>query len=144
MSTVYTTAGGRRFHEDRLCWAFGNGAMTASYLAAEAWNYGGAGIPLHNTREVDSEDAARAGYTACRVCVPPALALPATGQTHGHEPVQMWPDGIVCARCYTRTWHSAYAEPEDVERERWDEIHNVPWPCTSAVVLGLTPRGGAS
>lgn len=136
-ATVYTTAGGTRFHFDRACWALAGGRDTSGYLAFERGYGYDDRRPLHVLRTRSNLGAALLGYTACRVCVPPAHALPATGETYGHEPVHMWPDGIVCARCYTRTWHSAYAEPEDTEPERWDEIHNVRWPCTSAVVLGL-------
>lgn len=120
MSTyVFTTFRGRRFHDDRHCTALDNGRCVSGSWAA---------IRARLPRE-----AARAGFTACRVCVPPALALPATGQTHGHEPVHgigwFGEDETICVRCTERGlyWGSA----DDLR-----PVH-VTWPCTSAAVLGL-------
>jgi hypothetical protein len=79
----------------------------------------------YGLRWLRPEQAARAGYTACRVCVPPALALSATGETYGHESVT----------------ETGYYGPEQV-CARCDRIGAAPylsalWPCMSAVVLGL-------
>ncbi len=66
-----------------------------------------------------------------------------SGQTFGHEPIDEYagtPEGdrgathIVCARC---AWWT-----------NWPDLGlaigtRVPWPCTSAIVLGLTPRPAA-
>lgn len=113
---VSVTLGGRRFHTP-YCDAqdAGRGLWWSRY--GERW--------------LRPEDAAHAGYTACRVCVPPALALPATGQTYGHEPVtepDLWGRPVVvCARC-----------SEGGARWGWDDrLIRVDWPCMSAVVLGL-------
>jgi hypothetical protein len=71
------------------------------------------------------------------------LALPATGQTYGHESVDQYagtPEGArgvsnaVCARCIVWEWDPAL---------RLGFGFPVRWPCTSAVVLGLAPRGAA-
>jgi hypothetical protein len=123
MSYVFTTFHGRRFHADPDCLVLDLGR----YLTGSRYDV---------MTRLPSE-AIRVGYTACRVCVPPALALPATGETYGHEPVDEYagtPEGergvsrIVCARCMRWT--------------QWPEVglcagHRVTWPCTSAVVLGL-------
>lgn len=120
---VFVTFRGRRFHDYPDCEALDAGRALS----------GG----RYEARVRRPEDAARAGYTACRVCVPPALALPTTGETYGHEPVDEYagtPEGarglsrIVCARCIRWT--------------RWREVRlycgrRVDWPCTSAIVLGL-------
>jgi hypothetical protein len=113
---VFTTFGGRRFHDDSNCEALEAGRGLS-------WN-------RYEVRVRRPEDAARAGYTACRVCVPPALALPATGQTYGHEPVPYLGRHIVCRRCTDPyTWWGA--------RARRRVPSPMPWPCTSAAVLGL-------
>jgi hypothetical protein len=137
-ATVYTTFGGRRFHFDRACQALRSGQ--------DLWDWDCDDYCRHDHRSAKAVrtrsnlGAALLGYTACQACVPPALALPATGQTYGHEPVDEYagtPEGarglsrIVCARCIRWT--------------RWREVQlycgrRVDWPCTSAVVLGLVSR----
>lgn len=135
--TVFVTAGGTRFHADRGCQALANGRGTQAYRAAnglygESW-YGAGGLDgLYPVAAIPVEALAHSGRTACRVCVPHALALPATGQTYGHRPVTGFPSGEVCARCDERRRDG---------RGRWI-YRPMPWPCTSAVVLGLAPRGG--
>lgn len=114
-SFVVITSGGRRYHDDLHCTSLANGRR----LSGGRW-------PQRLSRP---EIAARAGYTACRVCVPPTLALPATGETHGHEPVEIWGDKF-CPRCRD---HGV-----DEDGEPW--WYPVLWPCMSAVVLGLAPR----
>lgn len=58
-------------------------------------------------------------------------------ETFGHEPFEY--DGVpICARCYTvdiRCFIDAFDNPRRVTVRR-----TVPWPCTSAIVLGLAPR----
>lgn len=115
-ATVYTTGGGRRFHFDHDCMALDAGR--ALHPFQEPWG----GCSVIRTRS--DLGAALVGYTACRVCVPPAQALPATGQTYGHEPVietGYYGDEEVCARC------DLPGAP----------LASMPWPCTSAAVLGL-------
>lgn len=115
---VAVTHGGRRFHMP-YCDAqdAGRGLW---------WN-------RYGVRWWRPEVAARAGFTACRVCVPPALALPATGQTYGHEPATgigwFGEQETICARCTERGLYWG-----DADNLR--PVH-VMWPCTSAVVLGL-------
>jgi hypothetical protein len=134
IATVYTTGGGTRFHFDRACTALANGREFHALRAGV-----GALSGLYRLRTRSNLGAALLGFTACRVCVPTALALPATGQTYGHEPVLgigwFGEDETICVRCTERGlyWGSA-----DILRP----VHVV-WPCTSAVVLGLAARGGA-
>ncbi|MGP3686506.1 hypothetical protein ACTVZO_17670 [Streptomyces sp. IBSNAI002] len=59
-------------------------------------------------------------------------------ETFGHEPVlgiiggrALWTD---CARCHTTTTHY----DEAYRPSRW--TRPVPWPCTTAIVLGLVQR----
>jgi hypothetical protein len=124
-ATVYTTAGGRRFHFARTCRAL----MAGQDLAEQdcgCYEFCTHRLPTtHLPRRRSNLGAALLGYTACRVCVPPALALPATGQTYGHEPVietGYYGPEQVCARC-DRIGAAPYA--------------SALWPCWSAVVLGL-------
>lgn len=130
MSTVvYITTGGIRFHEDADCLGLAGGLRLAG------GRYSPQGV-RYKVRGLWSEDAARAGFTACRVCVPPALALPATGETYGHRPIGGLVD--VCARC---TVNVAYWLGTPDENDGWIVLPTaVAWPCTSAVVLGLAPH----
>jgi hypothetical protein len=136
-ATVYTTAGGRRFHFDRACSALANGREFHALRAGV-----GALSGLYRLRTRSNTGAALEGLTACRVCVPPALALPATGETYEHERLTINPsccgddccggreEREVCVRC-----------SNDLSRRHgWNWALAVPWPCTSAVVLGLVPR----
>jgi hypothetical protein len=131
ITVVYTTSGATRFHWDRQCRALAAGRVLSLRQGEEG---------VYPVAGVDATAAALTGYTACRVCVPPALALPATGETYGHKPVNEYAgtpfrtQRIVCARC--------------VRWVRWRPGGlaigtYVAWPCTSAVVLGLVPRDGA-
>jgi hypothetical protein len=142
-ATVYTTAGGRRFHADRWCRALESGRNLAD-TDCGCDEYCRHRMPQRHALDPRvPRVAVQRGFTACRVCVPRAFALPPTGETYGHEPVDEYagtPEGarglsrIVCARCIRWT--------------RWREVRlycgrRVDWPCTSAIVLGLVPRGGA-
>jgi hypothetical protein len=131
---VYTTQGGTRYHADRACYALANGRGTQAYFAGE-WLYGAQSLAgLYPLVRRSAISAARDGFTACRVCVPAADALPATGETYGHEPVtelNLWDRPYpVCARCTVRglRWTTGGRNPRPVR---------VDWPCWSAVVLGL-------
>jgi hypothetical protein len=124
--SVYTTAGGRRFHADDSCRALWSGQslndweFDYEFPPPAAWTR----PTLWAIEPRQPIAAALTGYTACRVCVPTANALPATGQTYGHEPVietGYYGPEQVCARC---------------NMPRLPMLSQ-PWPCTSAVVLGL-------
>lgn len=56
---------------------------------------------------------------------------------YGHQPVPNLHFGPVCTRCYTTVTHY----DEAYQPSRWTKP--VPWPCTTAVILGLAPRPAA-
>lgn len=62
-----------------------------------------------------------------------------TGGTFGHEPMDVITNGkhraVICARCQT-----VRNERSPDGRWRVVNVSEVPWPCTSAIVLGLAPR----
>lgn len=69
--------------------------------------------------------------------------MTAASETFGHEP---WficlPDftkGYACARCRRRVRVPNISD-DDTARGTHIETHGVPWPCATAVVLGLTER----
>jgi hypothetical protein len=143
---VYTTDGGTRYHADPACYALANGR------AYHAWRAGRTdgmerGTGLYDVRRRSTISAVQFSYTACLVCVRAADALPplpfVTGESYGHKPwfacLPDWRKGYGCARCRVRVRvpnMSRYDDPDDVIG--WHhETHAVPWPCTSAVVLGL-------
>ena len=59
----------------------------------------------------------------CRCKTSPQQYQPST-ETFGHEPF-VYDGAPICARCFIQ--HRSFREA-------------IPWPCTSAIVLGLTPR----
>ncbi|MEU1327209.1 hypothetical protein [Streptomyces microflavus] len=58
-----------------------------------------------------------------------------TPETFGHEPIEVggdWPNrAVVCARC---RWNYPRMGSRPAHRRY------APWPCTSAIVLGLAPH----
>lgn len=141
-AVVYTTAGGTRFHATPECPAL------LSAQALSDWDYdyefpppAGARLPQQHAIEPQQTlAAARDGYTACRACVPPAVALPNVGETYGHEPVRVdcgaWTgEQIVCARCTELL-------PRFLPRSR-RRHRSVHWPCASAAALGLVVTDAA-
>jgi hypothetical protein len=124
---VYTTDGGTRYHADREC-----PGLNGRFLHYEP-------------RRRSTISAAQFSYTACLVCVPAADALPPLPfvgpGTFGHEPVLGFladraGERTVCGRCETRQVRSYVTEPY-LNVRRWVRRSPVPWPCTSAAVLGL-------
>jgi hypothetical protein len=130
---VYITDGGRRFHADTRCPALNFGRFTQAVWAGEDWMDG-----LYPLVRLSAMAAAVSGYTACRVCVPPHLALPNTLQSFGHEPWGPYDGVMICRRCWTVRRGEYLTAHGDSIRVVSREL--VPWPCTSAVVLGLVPR----
>lgn len=61
----------------------------------------------------------------------------------GHRPwficLPGFTKGYACARCRVRVRCITVGSPED-DPDFHMETHAVPWPCTSAVVLGLVER----
>lgn len=123
--TVYASAGGRRYHNERFC--------QAAYNARALWKFDPMqwvpGMPLvmltdgRDIRETTVLDALGAGKTPCHACIPgsdAALAVSSCEEDHGHEPMDVYWNGklhtVLCYRC------------------------RIPWPCTTAVILGLVPR----
>jgi hypothetical protein len=141
---VYTTSGGTRYHADRACYALANGRAYHDWRAGRTDTVA-RGTGLYDLERRSVISAVRYAYTACLVCVPAANALPfPIGETYGHEPVQMMRDGWgyappICVRCNHRVIRSAW-DASGRRVRRWIEWRPVPWPCTSAVVLGLVPR----
>lgn len=122
---VYTTAGGTRYHADPACYALANGRDF--HAARGGWDEG---TSLYSLKRRSTISAVQFSYTACRVCVPPRFALPATGENFGHEPTHVpfsYDGERVCERC---------TERRRDHRGRW-VYRPMPWPCTSAAVLGL-------
>ncbi|MEU8902132.1 hypothetical protein [Streptomyces mirabilis] len=120
MDHVYATGGGHRFHATADCRDLRNGQEL----------YGGWGtLRTHRIDEMTIVTAFGCGKEPCATCYPELRAALYRGNCEddfGHEPF-LWPglpdaaNGYACARCWT-------GEP-------------VAWPCTSAIVLGLAPRG---
>lgn len=136
---VYTSGGGRRFHVNRLCRALESG-QHLNDGGPDDWVPGARWWSMQAVVQRPILAEVRRGYTACRVCVPPEFALPATGETYGHEPVVGFIDGRgltdICQRCRIPVRRKyVHLMPEGLPLR---------WPCTSAVVLGLVPRDGAA
>jgi hypothetical protein len=122
---VFATATGRAYHATETCAALSSGQ------ALSDWDFDyefppptGARLPVtHAVEATTPQQATAVGKHPCTTCKPPGAEPPASGETFGHEPVQMMRDGwgydsAICIRC------------------RLDG-RDVPWPCTSAIVLGL-------
>jgi hypothetical protein len=80
---------------------------------------------------MELDRALRKGKRPCTYCYrDPSLrqtVMPPSRETFGHEPIE-YDGALICASCYV---------PHLKHR------HTVPWPCTSAIVLGLVPRPAA-
>lgn len=119
---------GRKYHMDAQCPRM----VYGEYL--HDWegdiDYGGGFTAGSYRREDPSPQyAAMRGKLPCLHCVPADERAfpPLYGQTFGHKPFEY--DGVtICVRCFIQ--HRSYRE-------------TVPWPCTSAIVLGLVPRPDA-
>lgn len=120
---VYASKGGRRYHSHQYCPAFRAGqelwdcadwvpGMPLAYLT------GGYGLGL-----IDISEAAERGLSRCARCRPVRTTV--EPGRFGHVPFQY--DGVdICMRCWTVSGpYSAHSR--DV----------VPYPCTTAVLLGL-------
>lgn len=148
MTTVYATTPGARFHRARGCPAF------ASAQLLNDWDCGCDDYCRHRSphlwslREWTLEAATGDGKRPCTPCYPTpaearAVLLP-SGETFGHEPVDEYTGTapgargvthLVCTRCMTWT---AWTDTGLAAGAR------TPWPCTSAIVLGLIPRPEAT
>lgn len=133
--TVYTSRGARAFHRERTCrarWAGrdlndwnvdGKGAM---------WVPGCRALNLYAVEPMTVPAAMGAGTMPCNTCFPGWAAAwfrSPSEDDFGHVPVGfcgVW----YCGRCDERR-----------RDHRGREVYRpIPWPCTSALVLGLVPR----
>ncbi|MFM9616800.1 hypothetical protein ACKI14_02420 [Streptomyces turgidiscabies] len=145
MTAAYVTHG-RKYHLDPACPRMLNGEGLHDW---EGDDYGGGFFAGSYRREdPDPQYAAARGKLPCLGCVPTSERVypPLYGQTFGHEPwFTCLPDftkGYACARCRVRARCVTVGSPEDDPHFHM-ETHAIPWPCTSAVVLGLAPREAA-
>lgn len=134
---VFASEGGRKYHFDEKCRAFENGQQlndldTPEDAYLSSWAY----RKQHRLQRMSSTKAAINGYRPCLACVPAHLRELPRSEDFGHQPTV----GIslfdlaekVCQRCAERgVW---YGNADALLPVR------IAWPCTSAIVLGLTPR----
>lgn len=135
---VYVSRRGRRFHEAADCRALGAGHMIFACRCGD--RYCGCAADRPPVPEgISIGLAAVRDLQPCAACYPDfqeiALQLP-SGDDFGHRPFDEYEASpvrashIVCKRCIV--WFP------------FTETHlmgkRVPWPCTSAVVLGLANR----
>lgn len=133
---TYVTRG-TAYHVDAHCPLMLNGEALWDGDGEDYWHIMGS-----FRREVSGPQyAAMCGKWPCLHCVPAELRIfpPLYGQTFGHKPITGFIDGrgltSVCARCFI---------PCDGRHIGcYDGGYRIQWPCMSAVVLGLVPRGGA-
>ena len=140
-TTVYATKGGHAFHAQSDCRARQAGQdlhdwdlPDDAYLSPWAWP------TMHAVQATTIPAAMGAGQMPCGTCLPDLLAnwyRTPSENDFGHEPLG-YDGALFCRRCYvivSREWVDAYDSPR---HQRVRDI--VPWPCTSAVILGLVPR----
>jgi hypothetical protein len=133
---VFASAGSRKYHFDKDCTAF-HSAQNLSDLDCGCDTYCTHRMPrMHSLVRMSATKAATDGKLPCLSCVPQHLRQMPGAEDFGHEPEPLYAPGplgdgtdvMVCARC--RRWDIYGYSHEDP----------VPWPCTSAIVLGLVPR----
>lgn len=135
IESVYASEGGHRFHLKPNCRNLLNGQEL----------YGGWGsLRIHRADEMTLPEAFGRGKEPCATCYPGLRASLYRGNSEddfGHWPTR----GIslnslcddVCQRC---------TEPGVWYGRGVDELTpvQIPWPCTSAIVLGLVERAEAA
>jgi hypothetical protein len=138
-ATVYATAAGDRYHQTPYCQALAAMQHVNEQMGG-MWVPGAPYMVSHAIAPATAEQAARDGKTPCSRCKPD---LAVVADTFGHEPwfacLPAFTKGWACARCRVRARCVTVGSPED-DPSFHTETHAVPWPCTSAIVLGLTPR----
>ncbi|MDX3714390.1 hypothetical protein PV733_36795 [Streptomyces europaeiscabiei] len=139
--TVYATRTGRAFHATPDCRAL-LGAQLMNDDHKVFWLARNKHRTLHRVQPTRMVAAFGHGKNPCTVCYPElrgAIHRSNSEHDYGHEPMDVITNGkhtaVICARCQTsRTvwWPNG--------RCYVDDVRPVPWPCTSAIVLGLAPR----
>lgn len=113
---------GRKYHVDPACPRMIHGEELHDCEGDPDWGYDGFTAGSYRREDPSPEFAAMRGKLPCLGCVPAKQRVfpPLYGQTFGHEPMDIYTNrklrAVECFRC------------------------RVPWPCTSAVVLGLVDR----
>lgn len=142
MTTVYASAGGERYHASWDC--------QSMWAARQFWRFDPMqwvpGMPQvmltdgHDVRPTTPTEALAGGKFPCRACYPAAVDLGPSKDDFGHEPVSgISPNSThdtVCGRC-TVPGHFFSRAGDTLEPS------HTPWPCTTAVVLGLAARSAA-
>jgi hypothetical protein len=133
---VFTSVGSRKYHFDQSCKAF-ESAQLLSDADCGCDTYCTHRMPrMHALKRMSATHAAMGRKLPCLACVPEHLREMPEAEDFGHKPVIGFVDGRalnrVCARC--RQW-DIYGYSREA---------SVRWPCTSAIVLGLVERDGAT
>ncbi|MFD9249560.1 hypothetical protein [Streptomyces bottropensis] len=134
---VFASAGGRKYHFDRACTAFESAQILSDWDCC-CGDYCTHRSPrTHVLERMSSTKAAMNGKLPCLACVPQHLRELPQAETFAHEPViglTLFDQAeTVCQRCTERgVWYSRGNDEMTPVR--------IPWPCTSAIVLGLVPR----
>ncbi|MGW1744512.1 hypothetical protein ACWCRD_02620 [Streptomyces sp. NPDC002092] len=139
--TVAYLTHGRKYHTSNDCPQMLGGEYLHDWDGDEYHGYSGGFTAGSYRIGSNVQDAVMHGRLPCLHCVPAELREfpPLYGQTFGHEPIT----GIslnsladtVCQRC--TAWGVWYGRGVD----EMTPVH-IPWPCTSAIVLGLVERDG--
>lgn len=133
---VFASAGGRKYHFDQTCKAF-ESAQILNDRQCGCETYCAHQLPvLHALTRMSSTKAAMDGKLPCLACVPEHLREMPDTESFGHEPTKgislFGLSEVVCQRCTEwGVWYGTTTEMRPV---------HIPWPCTSAIILGLVPR----
>lgn len=154
MSAVFATKGGRRYHKTRACFAFNDGQYLWRFDPRE-WVPGMPQIMLssgHAWQEMTVTDAFGQGKEPCAECFPgqrAALYRSSSEDDFGRQPAALrdvihpnWTRHSACQGCRSGSTDLVCARCMEFDANGMWRIpaHPVHWPCTSAVVLGLTDR----
>lgn len=145
--TVYVSRKASRFHEDPDCRAREAGHMIFACRCGDPY-CGCAGDKPPAAEGISISSASVLGLIPCALCYPGFQELAvqlAADDDFGHRPVNEYGPNranvsrMVCARCMD--WKRVKVENRDTGRgEIYLMGRRVSWPCTSAQVLGITPR----
>lgn len=138
---VFSSAGSRKYHFDKGCKAFESAQLLSDWDCC-CGDYCTHRSPrMHGLVRMSATKAAIDGKLPCLACVPEHLREMPEAEDFGHWPTR----GIslnslcddVCQRC---------TEPGVWYGRGVDELApvHIPWPCTSAIILGLVERGEAA